>query len=113
MIEQYSFGSITISGKQYAADLKIINGLVVPDWWRSSGHIVAVDDVADILRAQPEYFIVGTGSSGLMKVDNNLVEHLSRCGIKLIAEATAKAVKIFNRIWEDGKNVSAGFHLTC
>ena len=68
IIEQYSFGSMTLSGKRYNSDLKIINGLVFPDWWRNKGHSVVVDEVTDILNATPDYLISGSGKFGLMKI---------------------------------------------
>ncbi len=43
MVEEYSFGSMTISEEQYKSDLKIIKGQVYPDWWRTKGHSVADD----------------------------------------------------------------------
>ncbi len=113
MIEQYHFGSMTISGKRYTTDLKIIEGQVIPDWWRKSGHIVEINDITDILKAKPKYLIIGTGSSGLMKVENKLQQHLLICGIHLMEESTAKATQTFNQMHQDGKNISACFHLTC
>lgn len=113
MIEQYFFGSIVILGKQYSSDLKIINGEVYPDWWRKSGHSVDTDDVADILDAKPDYLIIGSGSSGLMKVSDRLRQHLSDCGIQVIVEPSGTAMKTFNQMYAEGKSVCAGFHLTC
>lgn len=113
MIEQYSFGSITIFEKRYNSDLKIINGEVYPDWWRNSGHSVDVEDVADILNAKPDYLIIGSGSSGLMKVCDRLREYLEDIGVEVIVEPTSKAVGTFNRMHDESKNVAAGFHLTC
>ena len=113
MIEQYNFGSITISGKQYTADLKIIAGQVVSGWWRKSGHLVDLDDIADIIRAKPENLVIGTGNPGLMKVSVALKQHLESCGINLIEQPTATAVKTFNQLLAAGKNPAAGFHLTC
>jgi len=33
--------------------------------------------------------------------------------VELIEEKTVEAVKLFNRLFKQGKNVSAGFHLSC
>lgn len=113
MIEKYSFGTITILGKRYTSDLKIINGHVKSDWWRKSGHTVEIDDVSDILNAKPEFLVIGTGSSGLMKLGNNLKQHLLSYDIHIIEEPTSTAIQTFNQMHADGKNVAAGFHLTC
>ena len=113
MIDHYSFGSITIQGKQYRSDLKIINGEVISDWWRKSGHNVDVNDVSDILSAEPDYLVIGSGSSGLMKISDRLRQHLVDIGVEVIIETTSKGIETFNRMYADGKNIAAGFHLTC
>jgi hypothetical protein len=113
MIEHYSFGSMTISGKRYSSDLKIINGQVYPDWWRKTGHSVDVDEVTDIINAKPDYLIIGSGKSGLMKVSNSLRQRLGDIGVEVIVEHTSEALGTFNRMYADGKNIAGGFHLSC
>lgn len=113
MIEQYSFGNIVINGETYINDIKIIQGKVVPEWWRKSGHFVDVDDIQDILKSKPDILVLGKGSPGQMKSTESLREFLKNNGIELIEEKTSEAVKTFNRLFKAGKNVSAGFHLSC
>ncbi len=113
MIERHSFGSMTISGKRYTSDLKIINGQVFPDWWRKTGHSVAIDEVTDILDAKPDYLIIGSGKFGLMKVGDRLRRYLSECGIQVIVERSKSAMKTYNQMYADGKNIAGAFHLSC
>ncbi len=113
MIEQYSFGNIVINGGTYINDIKIIQGKVVPEWWRKSGHFVDVDDIQDILKSKPDILVLGKGSPGQMKSTESLREFLKNNGIELIEEKTSEAVKTFNRLFKAGKNVSAGFHFSC
>lgn len=113
MIEQYSFGMMVIFGRTYSSDLKIINGQVVSEWWRKSGHVVDIDDLADILGANPKYLIIGTGIGGHLKISEKVKMELKRLGIDLIEEPTSSAVNTFNLMFKDGKNIAAGFHLTC
>ena len=113
MIEDYAFGSITILGRQYRSDLKIINGEVVDNWWRKTGHAVDVDDVTDILDAQTDCVVFGTGKTGLMKVSDRLRKELAARGVELIAEPSPQAMDTFNRLVDEGRKVAAGFHLTC
>ena len=113
MIEHYSFGSITSTVFCYSSDLKIINGQVFPDWWRKTGHSVAVDEITDILNAKPDYLIMGSGKFGLMKVSDELRRHLSECGIQVIVKPSKTAMRIYNQMYADGKNIAGGFHLTC
>lgn len=113
MIGHYSFGTITVSNQKYNSDLKIINGQVYPDWWRKSGHSVDIDDVTDIIRAKPDFLVIGSGKFGLVKVSPQLKQHIEAIGIEVIVEPTSTAVQTFNRMYNDGVNVAAGFHLTC
>ncbi|MBW1726455.1 MAG: hypothetical protein JRF31_13405 [Deltaproteobacteria bacterium] len=113
MIEQYSFGNIVINGVSYRNDVKIIQGKVVPEWWRKRGHFVDVDDIQDILKSKPDILVLGKGSPGQMKSTEALRKFLKKNGIELIEEKSSKAFKTFNRLFNEGKNVSAGFHLTC
>ena len=113
MIEEFSFGKIKINGLTYTDDIKIIGGKVVPEWWRKKGHSVEIDDIKDILAAQPDILVIGKGQPGLMKSSGSLREYLKNSGIELIENKTSKAIEDFNRLLKAGKNVSAGFHLTC
>ncbi len=113
MIEKYSFGKMTISGKRYKSDLKIIRGQVYPDWWRKKGHSIADDEITDIINAKPDYLIIGSGKFGLMKVSDELRGVLSDCGVEVIVERSKSAVVTFNQMYADGKNIAGAFHLSC
>ena len=113
MLKNYSFGRIEARGKTYTDDIKVINGEVVPDWWRNSGHRLAAADIQDILKADPDILVIGKGHSGNMAVPDSVAEKIREEGIDLIAKNTASAVETFNRLLDEGKNVAAGFHLTC
>jgi len=113
MIEDYGFGKMRIDGKEFTKDLKIINGEVIPNWWRKQGHSVEPADIEDILQADPDVLILGKGKPGMMKSSAPLRELLEQQGIELIEQSTSKALKTFNELTQQGKRVCAGFHLTC
>lgn len=113
MIESYRFGEIVVLGKTYRRDLKIIKGRVYPDWWRKEGHLLQPEDLEDIWTARPEILVVGTGASGVMRVDPRTVERAEELGIAFEAYPTNKAVLRFNKLFEEGRDVAAAFHLTC
>lgn len=113
MIEKFAFGNMVINGISYTSDIKITRGRVVPNWWRQSGHQVGIEDIQDILDAKPEVLILGKGEPGLMKSNKSLRDVLYQKDIELIEEKTSEAVRTFNRLLKEGKNVSAGFHLSC
>lgn len=113
MIEDYQFGMMTIRGRKHTRDLKVVDGQVVEAWWRKEGHSVCGEDVADVLGAKPEVFVVGTGQPGLMQVTPELRSILTEVHIDLVEEPTAHAVSTFNALLRKGKRVAGAFHLTC
>ena len=113
MITDFSFGKIVVGGVSFTNDIKILQGKVIPDWWRKSGHVVDVGDVADMLDSQPDILLLGKGQPGLMKSTRSLQQLLESKGIELIEEKTTSAIKTFNRLTKEGKNVCAGFHVSC
>jgi hypothetical protein len=113
MIEHFSFGNMIVDGVTYTNDIKIIKGKVISTLWRKSGHQVNIDDIQDIIDAKPNILVLGKGKPGLMKSTPSLREFLKKNEIELIEEKTSKAIKTFNRLIKDGKNVCAGFHLSC
>ncbi len=112
-IERYSFGTLVIDGETYTDDLIILpDGKILKPWWRQRGHQLTIDDLSDLIDSSPEVIVAGTGVSGNMKPENNLVKDLSRLAIELIAEPNDKAIEVFNGMGPE-KRVGACFHLTC
>ena len=112
MINSYSFGTITIDNQKFTTDLIIYPDHINSNWRRKTGHLLVEDDITEILDYKPEVLIIGTGASGLMKVDDKLKDKLKVLGIEFIIKKTAEAVKEYNRIHKD-KKVVAALHLTC
>jgi len=108
MINSYSFGTITIDDQKFSKDLIIYPDHINSNWKRKSGHLLTEGDITEIIDFKPEILIIGTGSRGLMKVDDN-VKNLR---IELIIKKTAEAVIEYNKIYKD-KKVVAALHLTC
>ncbi len=113
MIESYRFGEMVVSGKSYHRDLKIINGRVVPDWWRREGHSLCLDDIRDILESDCEILVIGTGAYGVMKVPESVKQALEQRGLKVEIYPTAKAAERFNELFASKQKVAGAFHLTC
>ena len=112
MINSYSFGTITIDNNKYTKDLIIFPEKINPNWRRKTGHLLSEDDITEILDYKPEVLIIGTGASGLMKVDDRVKDKLKSLGIEFIIKKTSEAVAEYNRIYKDKKVVCA-LHLTC
>ena len=112
-IDAYSDGSMTVDGKEYRRDLKIIGDRVIPEWWRDRDHRLDVDDVEDILSADPEVLVVGKGYAENMRVEKGLLSQLEKKKIQLVDQDTHTAVASFNELREKGRDVAGAFHLTC
>ena len=111
MINSYSFGSITIDGKNYTHDV-IVSASGVKSWWRATSHEVGINDLDPILEEKPRTIIFGTGASGVMRVLPESEEYLKKQGIKFLIFKTADATKKYNELSKEAGVVGA-FHLTC
>ncbi len=114
MIDNYTTGShMTIAGKKYHQDLKIIQGQVSGNWWRIQGHSLHADDITDILSARPRVLVIGTGYAGQMRIPDSVRSVIENHEIRIIAAKTAEATTTFNQLYSDGQDVAGAFHLTC
>ncbi len=112
MIESYAFGRMDVDGRTYTSDLIIFPGRINDSWWRKSGHIVCLEDIEDVFKAEPEVLVIGTGFYGIVKVEEEVKSRARSQGIELIIEKTKKAVQGFNEFAPKKKTIGA-FHLTC
>jgi hypothetical protein len=112
-IEEYTFGNITIDGEKYTSDV-IIFPRRITDWWREKGHFLQPQDITEIMAAQPDVIIVGTGYHGRMSVSDEVKDLCLQRNIKLYIKSTGEAVKLYNKISkQEEKTIVAGLHLTC
>jgi hypothetical protein len=116
MIQSTTFGTMTIDGRTYHSDLIIFpDGSVRDNWWRRSGHVLAVDDILPLALAdaQAQLIVAGTGTSGRMRLHPELLPFLEERGIELVAASNPRAVETYNQKLGTGVRVAACFHLTC
>ena len=112
MIEDYSFGRITIGGKTYTSDVIIYPDRVDGGWWRKEGHRLCMDDLEHVVAAKPEVLVVGTGAQGVMRVPDDVRQRLSELGIELKVAKTDEACGLYNQLAPE-RRTSAALHLTC
>ncbi len=114
LIDYYDFGVIIVGGKEYRHDIVITPTRVVDDWWRLEGHRLQIPDVRDFLCEKVDAVVIGTGYSGLMRVDQEVIDEFRRRGVtEIYVDVTRRAVEIYNRLVREGKKVLAMFHLAC
>ena len=72
-VDSFSFGSIVIDGKKYGRDV-----LVFPDgtvrqrkggFWKFGSHAIKRDEIDQLVKADPEEIVVGTGTSAKAQAD--------------------------------------------
>ncbi len=113
-IDEYSFGRMTIGGRNFRSDLIIFpDGRIQDTWWREQGHNLIPGDITKVLDVAPEKLVIGTGANGLMSVSERVMELCKKHGIEVETMPTALAVTRFNETSEAGTAVAACFHLTC
>ena len=112
-IDAYDFGTIRIRGTTYTSDVIISPKDVQDSWWRREGHSLHIDDLEDVIKANPEVLVIGTGYYGRMKVPPDTRSFLESKGIEVYAAKTPEAVKQFNELQRRIGKVVAALHLTC
>ncbi len=111
MIDEHKFGSFVIDGKTYLGDIKLIGKKV--RYWDRYSHKLKFEDLKELLEANPEILIIGTGNSGYLEVPSEIKDHLLIGKIKLIISTNVNAIEKYNKALEENKNVVAIFHATC
>lgn len=115
LIESYSFGRMVVAGEEYRDDLMIYENEVNSGWVRKRGHALHPEDLTWITGKDPDLLVVGTGSTGRMKVTDETRSFLKENGIDLWIGDTQEAADYFNtrRNEENEGRVAGAFHLTC
>jgi len=112
MIDSYTFGSFVVDGKKFDSNVSIINGVAKQARYLYD-HLLLESDFDKLIAAKPEIIIIGTGASGVVRVQEEIKELIESNGIKLVIERTGEACEIFNDLVKKGKKVCAFLHNTC
>ena len=115
VVEEYSFGKIRVHGKTYSNDVIITPERVVCEkWWRREGHRVYLEDIERyILEYSPKIVVFGTGYSGLVKVQDEVLRFLRERGVEVYTLPTKDAARLFNELSTRETRILGAFHLTC
>lgn len=112
-ISEYEFGRIAIADKIYTSDVIVAPEQVIDSWWRKEGHNLHIEDLDDIVNANPDMLIIGTGYYGRMQVPDETKKYLEERGIKVLQAKTRDAVTEFNQLQKEYARIVAALHLTC
>ncbi|HDD56664.1 MAG TPA: hypothetical protein ENG18_01425 [Nitrososphaeria archaeon] len=112
-VEFYEFGKIRIDGKVYHEDLIILPDKMLESWRRARGHELRLDDLKEVLEANIDCLIIGTGYYGMMKVLDEVLEYFREKGVKVIIKPTKEACETYNELVDAGRRAALALHLTC
>lgn len=112
MIEDYSFGKMSVKTKNYVKDLIILGDEIFCPWIRAEGHRLSISDVSKVVDYKPEVLVIGTGFFGMMKVDKDLINYFKETHCRVFVLNSKEAASKFNEMSKDNKT-AAVFHLTC
>lgn len=110
-VESYSFGRLTVDGREETKDVIVLPRRVVRGWWRREGHGLVLEDLEEVLDELPEQLVVGTGAYSQLNPDPATLETLRARGITVELLSTADAVARYNEL--DPQQTAAALHLTC
>lgn len=114
IIQNYSFGRMTIENQTYSSDLIIFpDGTIQDNWFRQQGHFLIQSDIAGLIASDLSIMIIGTGASGRMQVDQQLTVFLKGRNIQTNIFPSKEAARYYNDHINSGKALGACFHLTC
>jgi len=110
-LEDYSFGRLTVDGKQHTRDLIVLPDRVVSDWWRREGHLLAMEDLDGVLDELPERLMLGVGARSQLRPDPAVIAELEQRGVQVECMPTDAAVRRYGEL--DERTTAAALHLTC
>jgi hypothetical protein len=110
-LEHYSFGRLTVDGREETKDVIVLPDRIVRGWWRKDGHALVLEDLEAVLDDLPERLVVGTGAEGQMRPDPEAIEALRARGVEVESLPTAEAVRRYGEL--DPRRAAAALHLTC
>lgn len=110
-IESYSFGRVTVDGREETADVIVLPERIVRNWRRRDGHSLVPKDLDEVLEELPGRLVIGTGANGRLHPDPVTLELLRRRGIQVESLPTDEAVRRLQEL--DPAATAAALHLTC
>lgn len=117
-IDSTEFGSVTIDGKKYNQVLIIGDSAMERDYDKlkelfGTSHKIGDWEVEELLKQAPEIIIIGTGQSGAMEVEKEIIDNFKNKEIEVITAKTPEAIEIYNQKIKQGRRVNALIHTTC
>ena len=116
-IDSFEFGSIVIDGRRYGHDVLILPGGIIKrrkgGFWKFGSHVVKKVEIDELLAANPEIVVLGTGTNARVRLASDAELALKELGIDYMVLPSLEASERVNDLLDSGKRVAALIHVTC
>jgi len=116
-VDSFSFGSITVDGKEYRRDIFLLpDGMVRQrkgGFWIFGSHSIKKEEVEELSKAGAEVMVVGIGTNSMVKVSKDAKNYIEKAKLELHVLPSREAVTKYNELVEQKKKVGALIHITC
>jgi len=113
LIDSTEFGSITIDGKTYHADVIIFWDGEIKEVRTFIRHLFGNNEFKELIKNNPEVIVIGTGDSGFLRVSDEVRMLCKQKNVELVEAISKKAIEKFNENIKRGKGVIGFIHVTC
>ncbi len=110
-ITHYEYGKMTVNGKKFTNEIKILPGKEGQDWQVSDPHYISIRDIKEITNSGIDTLIFGSGSVGVSAMSKEAVDYIKSKNIQFHELNTFEAIRLFNS--SPKKRLAACFHLNC
>ena len=116
-IDSFSFGSIVVEGKKYGRDVMFFpDGSVKKrkgGFWKFGSHAIKKGEIEELVEANPEVIIVGTGTDAKARLEPNAESWANEAKLELVVLPSREAIERLNQLVGEDKRVAALIHITC
>ncbi|MEM5804335.1 MAG: MTH938/NDUFAF3 family protein [Candidatus Aenigmatarchaeota archaeon] len=109
-IDSTYFGSVVVDGRKFDTDMVVCWDGELKE--RQKSHVFDRRELDDLMMKDPDVIIVGTGQSGLVKVDPSAEVAAKVSGIELVVAKSPVAIAEFNKVARKRKAIAV-IHVTC
>lgn len=115
--DSIEWGTVKIDGKEFDYDVVVNSkGELKPrtnERDKFGSHSFSKEELEKIYKDGAEIIVVGTGTSDLASLSIEAEGFAKQEGIKLVKLSSYEAIKKYNEVADEGKNVGAIIHITC
>lgn len=116
-MDWFKFGAIFIDGKKHKRDVLLFPDGIIQErrrgFWRLGSHSIKKEEVDELMGANPDTVIIGTGAYSRAKLASDALLALQEAKVEMIVLPSREAVQRLNEQVREGKRVSALIHITC